>query len=268
MIDQEINDFYEETSESDRLKYGLGPLEFERNQELILKYIPKQVSTIIDVGGGPGVYASWLANLGHSVILIDPVRKHIQEAKKLLKSQNKQFACLLGDAQKIDCDDNSADLIILHGPLYHLQNQEDRMVALKECHRKLKPGGILMAWAITHTASTMVAMIQGLINNDVFYKMCMEELSSGIHEAPENMPGVLAKAFYHRPGLLQEEIQKSGFQHKITLPVEGMIWLDKNYFDSRSKKKDKERMMALLRKTENDPELLALSPHIVAIASA
>ena len=267
MIDPEINDFYEETSESDRLQYGLGPLEFERNKELILRYIQKNSSTIIDLGGGPGVYASWLADLGHSVILIDPVKKHIEQAKKISKSQENQFECLLGEASKIDCPDNSADLIILHGPLYHLQDAEDRQNALRECHRKLKPGGLIMAWAITHTASTLVAMIQGMLNTDEIYEMCIEELNSGIHEAPDSMPGVLAKAFYHRPGQLKEEIQEADFLNISILPVEGLIWLDKNYFSTRANPEDKKRMMALLEKTETDPDLLALSPHIVAIAS-
>lgn len=266
MIDPEINDFYEESSEFDRLKYGLGPLELERNKELILRHLSNTPSTIIDLGGGPGVYASWLAELGHSVILIDPVKKHIEQSKKTSKSQTKHFECLLGDASKIDYPNNSADLIIVHGPLYHLQDAEDRLSALRECHRKLKPGGLIMAWAITHTASTMVAMIQGILNTHEIYEMCLEELSSGIHEAPENMPGVLAKAFYHRPGQLKDEILEAGFHHINTLPVEGMIWLDKNYFNTRSNEKDKKRMMALLKKTETDPDLLAFSPHIVAIA--
>ena len=79
LINPEIEDFYSQTSEEGRLELGLGPLEFERNKELISRYLPKK-GKVIDVGGGPGVYSEWMAGLGHEVILIDPVEKHIKQA--------------------------------------------------------------------------------------------------------------------------------------------------------------------------------------------
>ena len=75
LINPEIESFYAQTSEENRLDLGLGPLEFERNKELIQKYLPKKKGVIIDVGGGPGVYAEWLASLGYEVHLFDPVEK-------------------------------------------------------------------------------------------------------------------------------------------------------------------------------------------------
>jgi len=265
MINREINDFYSETSELDRLKYGLGPLEFERNKEIISRYLPEKGGTILDIGGGPGVYASWLAKQGFDVHLIDPVEKHINQARKKFSKLKNPFTSHLGEARKLEFQDNFADLIIFHGPLYHLQDKKDRIMALEEAKRVLKANGIILAFAINYTASTLVGLIQGVLTQPDFYKMSLTELQTGIHEAPARMAGVLPKGYYHRPEELKSEIEEAGFTHLETLPVEGLIWLDKNYFETRSDQDKKDRMMKLLQTTEKDPNLLAFSPHIASI---
>ena len=114
LINPEIENFYAQTSEEGRLELGLGPLEFERNKELIQRYLPKK-GIVIDVGGGPGIYSEWLAGIGHQVYLIDPVEKHIKQANKRSTKAKKPFKCILGEAQKLELDDNFADVMILHG---------------------------------------------------------------------------------------------------------------------------------------------------------
>ncbi len=262
-VAREIIDFYEQTSEEDRLKFGLGPLEFERNRELISRFLPQPGGIVIDVGGGPGIYSEWLANLGFEVYLVDPVKKHIRQAKKRAEKSNHKYTCVLGDAAKLDFRDNFCDLVIMHGPLYHLQRHEERIQSLNEARRVLKPSGILLGFAINYTASTFVGLTQGVFFEAAIQKMCNEELTSGLHNAPPDMPGVLPKAFYHRPEQLIEEVEKSGFESIGLFAVEGVIWLDKKYFETRSDPDKKQQAMEFLRKTETDRNLLALSPHMM-----
>src|ERR1700709_1206753 len=129
LIKPEIENFYAQTSEENRLELGLGPLEFERNKDLIQRYLPKK-GIIVDVGGGPGVYSEWLAGLGHEVYLIDPVEKHIKQANKRSAKAKKPFKSLLGESRRLDFADDFADVVILHGPLYHLQLKEDRVKSI------------------------------------------------------------------------------------------------------------------------------------------
>jgi ubiquinone/menaquinone biosynthesis C-methylase UbiE len=262
LINPDIEDFYSNTSEEGRLQLGLGPLEFERNKELISRYLPKK-GTVIDVGGGPGVYSEWLAGLGHEVILIDPVEKHIRQANKRSGKAKKSFKSLLGEAQKLDLSDSSANMVILHGPLYHLQSKTDRIQAIAEAKRVLKPGGTVLGFAINHSASTIAALLNGFIHAAGVFDMCMEELKSGIHTPPKNMPGVLPSAYFHRPDELKAEFEEAGLTYMDTYAVEGVIWMDKNYFETRSDPAKKERIMALMKMTENDPALLSLSPHMM-----
>ena len=172
-ISNEIDEFYTHAAEEKRLTYGLGPLELERNKELISRYLLSKNSVIIDSGGGPGIYAEWLAVLGHTVHLVDPVEKHIFQARKRALKLKDPFKALIGDARKLDFTDDFADLVILHGPLYHLQLKADRIKALKESFRVLKPNGVLLAFAINHTVSTLTGLLNGMIHDTQFYKMCL-----------------------------------------------------------------------------------------------
>jgi ubiquinone/menaquinone biosynthesis C-methylase UbiE len=264
LINSEIDDFYSQTSEEGRLELGLGPLEFERNKDLISRYLPKK-GIVIDVGGGPGVYSEWLAGLGHQVYLVDPVEKHIKQANKRSAKAKKPFKSILGEAQKLELQDNFADVMILHGPLYHLQSKADRIGAIVEAKRVLKPNGFVLGFAINHSASTIAALLNGFIHSPEIFEMCKEELTSGIHTPPKSMPGVLPAAYFHHSNELKVEFEEAGLTYLDTYAVEGLIWMDKNYFETRSDPKKKEVIMELMKITENDQSLLSLSPHMMIV---
>lgn len=265
LISPEIENFYTQTSEEVRLQLGLGPLEFERNKELIKSHLPTN-GVVIDVGGGPGAYAEWLSGMSYTVHLIDPVPKHIKQANKRAGNLKKPFKAYLGEARKLPFTDESADVVILHGPLYHLQKKEDRLAAIQEAGRVLKKNGIILGFAINYAASTIAGLLNGFMHAPGFIDMCKQELLTGIHTPPKNMPGSLAEGFYHKPDQLIEEFNEAGVEFINIYAVEGIVWLDKKYFESRADAQKKEALMALLQITENDRALLALSPHMMIAA--
>ncbi|MEY8760561.1 class I SAM-dependent methyltransferase [Chryseobacterium tongliaoense] len=264
LIDPSIDSFYTKRQEENRLSTGLGPLEFERNKILINRYL-NQSFQIADVGGGPGHYAEWLAGIGHSVTLIDPVKKHIEQAKKR-SGRGSRFTCLQGEARKLPLPDLSQDLVILHGPLYHLQLLEERLAALKEARRILKKDGILLGFAITHSASAVAVLQGGLIHDAELFEMCTSELQSGTHFPPENYPLMLPKGFCHRPSDLIAEFDIAGLEPIELLPVEGIAWLDGKFFESWAETTKRNKLLELIKLTEQDRELLCFSPHIMIAA--
>lgn len=266
LVSKEIEDFYNEVSEEDRLSTGLGTLEFNRNKELIERFIPSQEATVVDVGGGTGKYSEWLAQKGHHVFLVEPISKHIKIARKKADKLDNAFDVQLGEARNLDIDNNFADVVILHGPLYHLQKKSDRQKAIQEAKRVLKKGGILLGFAINYTASLFVGLLQGLVHDEDFYEMCKEELTTGTHHPPKKFPGLFTEAYYHKPEGLKEEVVNLGLEYLNTFAVEGVAWLDNDYFVSMSDQKKKKRLFDLLRMTENDENLLAISPHMMIAA--
>ncbi|AOM75977.1 class I SAM-dependent methyltransferase [Pedobacter steynii] len=263
LISRDIELFYNKASEETRLNKGMGVFEFERIKSLVEKYVPLTSSKIIDVGGGTGKYSEWLAKKGHEVYLIEPVLKHIQIAKdRASKLKNKYFV-YLGEARNLDFPDNFADIIILHGPLYHLQKKEDREKAICEAKRVVKIGGIILGFSINYTASTLVGLLQGLIHKGTFFNMCKEELTTGIHNPPDDFPWLLAEAYYHKPNELKDEFVKQDLTYINIYAVEGMAWLDKDYFLNLLDMKKRKTLMELIQITENDSYLLPFSPHMM-----
>src|SRR5580693_8307233 len=72
--------YYELGKEADRLgARGPGRLEFERTQEIVLRSLPPAPAVVADIGGGPGRYALWLADLGYRVRHRDLVPLHVAQ---------------------------------------------------------------------------------------------------------------------------------------------------------------------------------------------
>ncbi|WP_341901120.1 class I SAM-dependent methyltransferase [Fluviicola taffensis] len=263
LISRNIEVFYNKASEETRLDKGMGVFEFERIKSLIEKYIPSSSSTIIDIGGGTGKYSEWLAKKGHQVHLIEPVVKHIKLAQNRTNKLKNKFSVHLGESRKLEFPNNFADLIILHGPLYHLQKKEDRDLTICEAKRVLKNNGIILGFAINYTASTLVGLLNGLIHKRPFFEMCKEELTTGIHNPPDDFPWLLAEAYYHKPEQLKEEFLNQELTHLNTYAVEGMAWLDKDYFANMLNDKKQKALLELIQVTENDSYLLPFSPHMM-----
>ena len=80
-FEAEILAYYEKGLESERLpRAAAGRLEYLRTREMLSRHLPPPPATVLDVGGGAGVYALPLAREGYSVHLVDPVPLHVEQA--------------------------------------------------------------------------------------------------------------------------------------------------------------------------------------------
>lgn len=263
LISRNIEIFYNKASEETRLNKGMGIFEFERIKKLIEKYLQKNSSKIIDVGGGTGKYSEWLTQKGHEVHLVEPVAKHIKIAQDRNKKLKKKFHIHQGESRNLPFPNNYADLVILHGPLYHLQSEKDRYLAISEAKRILKNGGIILGFAINYTASTLAGLLNGLIHKETFFEMCREELTTGMHHQPVDFPWILAEAYYHKPKQLEDEFLNHNLYYLNIYAVEGIAWLDKDYFSNMLDERKSKTLAQLIEITENDKYLLSFSPHMM-----
>ncbi|WP_300026912.1 bifunctional 2-polyprenyl-6-hydroxyphenol methylase/3-demethylubiquinol 3-O-methyltransferase UbiG [uncultured Maribacter sp.] len=263
LVNRNIEAFYTRASEETRLEKGMGIFEFERIKSLIEKYLSNTSSKIIDVGGGTGKYAEWLAKKGHLVHLVEPVAKHLHIAENRAKKLKNKFKVHFGESRNLDFPNNYADLIILHGPLYHLQKKEDRELSILEARRVIKDDGIILGFAINYTASTLVGLLNGLIHKKPFFEMCKNELTTGIHNPPDQFPWLLTEAFYHKPEQLKSEFVNQGLAYLNTYAIEGISWLDKDFFTNMLNDNKRKTLLELLQITENDSCILAFSPHMM-----
>lgn len=268
-IQEKVLTFYDQGGrEQSRLLNGIGPLQFTRTKEVLQRFLPSTSAVVVDIGGGPGVYSLWLARLGYESHLVDLAPLHIEQAKEASANQKshpiKSFH--LGDSRNLDFEDNFADVVIIHGPLYHLQQKKERLDTLSEAKRILKPGGLLFSFYIPCYASTHVGLTNGWIEDEDYFKMVKLELSTGKHVRPKSWPRLFVDAYFHRPEEIEEELVEAGFIYKEKLAIEGQGWLAKDFDLVWNNPQKKDRLLELIRITEKDPVSIGLSPHIVAIS--
>lgn len=135
-----LEKYYNKFNEDKRLLSRHGQVEFEVTKKYILKYIEKNKRlNIIDIGAGTGRYSAFLADLGHNVTAIDLVQKNVSQ----IKEKNKNITAKKGDALKLKFKDNSFDIALLFGPVYHLFSHEDKLKAINEAKRVIKNGGLI-----------------------------------------------------------------------------------------------------------------------------
>ena len=139
----EILAFYALGLEQGRLDADYFPLERARTQELVLRHIAPPPGVVLDVGGAAGAYAFWLADAGYEVHLVDPVPLHVEQALAASNARASRglASAQVADARSLPFADASADAVLMLGPLYHLTAREDRLRALGEALRVLRPGG-------------------------------------------------------------------------------------------------------------------------------
>jgi len=257
-----IESFYEARSESARLGMGIGRLEAVRTLELLARCLPSPPAIVYDVGGATGYYARFLTERGYAVHLLDIVPAHVDAARA---QQPTLSSAMVGDARDLPWSDESADAVLLMGPLYHLAERDGRVRALREARRVLRRGGILFAVIIPRWASTLIGMLRGWVYDDAYMAMVRKEISTGQHVPPAGW-SLFMEGFFHNAEDLLSEAREAGLDICDRVAIEGPAWLSQEFDASWENPDKRERILELSRLAERDPEILAGSPHVGFVA--
>jgi SAM-dependent methyltransferase len=252
--------------EEDRLSTW-GRLEFVRTMEILRRHLPPPPAVVADIGGGPGAYALPLAAEGYRVHLVDAMPLHVDQVQRASVGSNAALAsAAVGDARDLPWPDETIDVALLLGPLYHLTALEDRLTALAEARRVLRRGGVLAAAAIGRFASALDGLARRFLAEPEFQAIVERDVRDGQHRNPGRHPDWFTSAYFHLPGELADEVRRSGFALDALLAVEGPAgWLgDLDWWledDDR-----REVLLATIRRVEAEPSLLGASSHLLAVA--
>lgn len=266
MIEDPILRYYNRGYEQNRLLDDGGNLELFRTQDLLERLLPPAPATVLDVGGGAGVYAAWLAGRGYHVHLIDPVPLHIEQATATAAGLANGFTAALGDARHLDIPDESHDAVLLLGPLYHLTERSDRLQALTEARRVLQPDGIVLAVAISRFASLFDGLRRNMLANPAFAgfdEIVARDLRDGQHRNPDphNQFGWFTTAFFHHPDELATEVTEAGFTLDGLYGIEGPAGLWSEAWDDPVRRPC---LVAAARAVEQEPSLIGTGSHLMA----
>jgi SAM-dependent methyltransferase len=217
---------------------------------------------VADIGGGPGRYALWLASLGYQVEHRDLMPLHVEQlAAEVAGAPGIRTA--IADVRDLDLPDASVDAVLLLGPLYHLTDRAERVRALRECGRILRPGGAVFAAAITRWA----ARIDGMLRERLYLKYpAVHDLIGEVDRTgmlPPFQDGGFT-AFCHRPAELREEVAEAGLEVADLVSVEGPAFILGDLDARMADPGDRSAALGVARAIERVPELVGFGPHLIA----
>lgn len=261
----DLEAYYARGLEADRLvSDGPGMLEFVRTVEIIERRLPTAPAVVADIGGGPGRYTAWLAGLGYEVEHRDLIPAHVEQARAGVNGAATVRA-RVGDALDLDLADASVDAVLLLGPLYHLRRRADRISALREAMRIVRPGGPVFIAAISRWAPRLDGVLRVRLYLEYPDTGNYVDTVERVGWMPPLHPGMFT-ATCHRPGQLRAEVRAAGLEVADLVSVEGAAWLVADLPDRLADPVDREMVLAALRATERVPELLGVGPHLLVTA--
>jgi SAM-dependent methyltransferase len=266
-LPDEIRRHYEDDiDEADRITEGIGQLELVRTQEIVRRHLPAESPlSVLDVGGGAGVHARWLADDGHRVHLIEPIPRHVEQARRIVSTRGTVTA-ELGSALDLPVGSEAFDAVLVLGPLYHLTDESQRISALSEARRVARPGAPIFVAGISRFASLFDGLGREFLFDPAFRSIVDQDLADGQHRNPEDRPHWFTTAYFHCPDELVDEATRAGLDVVELVGIEGLAgWLP--HLTGRwSDPADRETILFSARAVETEPALRGLSAHLLLVA--
>lgn len=93
---------------------------------------------ILEIGAGSGAYSIAFAENGYDVCAVEPVLKNIKMMRNKISKTMKLEIIHSNHRILSKFEDNSFDLVLCLGPLYHLHDESEQLFCLKEAYRVAK----------------------------------------------------------------------------------------------------------------------------------
>ena len=157
-----LEEYYKKYDEEGRLLSRHGQVEYLTTMRYIEECL-EGISdpNILEVGAGTGRYSVTLAKKGFQVTAVELVEHNLQMLRSKLDG-TEPINAMQGNALELSMfPDNTFDLTMLLGPMYHLYKKEEKLRALSEAVRVTKPGGhILVAYCMNEP--TVIQYVFGM----------------------------------------------------------------------------------------------------------
>lgn len=171
-----LREFYENYDEEGRLTSRHGQVEYLTTMRYIEKYL-RPGMRILEIGAATGRYSHALAQQGYEVNAVELLDHNI-ELFKANTREGEHVTITQGNATDLSAfSDNTYDITLLLGPMYHLFTEEEKLAALSEAVRVTKKGGIIFAAYCGNDATILqFCFLRGMLK-DEHYKALVDPVT-------------------------------------------------------------------------------------------
>lgn len=259
-----VQKFYDENVQGEWERLGVRHrTEFAVTLRALKEFLPPVPAKIVDIGGGPGRYALSLAEQGYDMTLVDLSDSNLEFARQKAAESGVHLVDI-HQANALDLStfqSRSFDGALMMGPLYHLLFREERVQALQESWRLLKPGGLIFAAFISRFGAFRDAASKG---------------ASWVLDRPETTEKILTTgidineaqgftdAYFAHPDEVIPLGESAGFETVLRMGCEGVVSGHETYVNTLQGETF-EKWADLNYRLSKDPAAIGASDHILYI---
>lgn len=262
-MQEEYMDYYAKFDEERRLlSQNITRIEFDTTVNMLSSFT-ESASKMTELGAATGRYSLYYANKGLSVTAVELVPELVQQLNANAKLQSLELEVYEANATNVSfIPDDSQDVVLILGPLYHIQTLQDRESVLAEAHRILKPNGIIAVAYISRyfVAGLLAKMSDCLVIPEVLSELNESGLVTSLHVDPFFRTG-----YFATPSEVENLAQQSGFAIETHIATDGFV----RYIGQEVNRLNEEQYQAWLKyhlSTCSEPSLLGSSNHGLVIA--
>ena len=269
---EKIKNYYKHFDEKNRLQNdNSGKLEFLMTMSILEKNLPALADgaelSVLDLGGGAGVYSFPLAKKGYKVTLADLSETLLEQAKKQKEEDKVDNLISCDQVNATDLSrykDSSFDVVLLFGPLYHLTEKAEREKCAGEIRRVLKTGGKVFASFIPYLSGS-IALVQR-------FCWCPDQVDiNTLEECFESgkFKNLSDKGFQEGYYPASEEIEKlfsaNGFEKQLLRSIRGFGYEKEDMIFKFKNKLVFSKLLALIDSTAEDKSIIEMCGHAMYI---
>ncbi len=269
---EKIQNYYKHFDEKNRLKNdNSGKLEFLMTMRILEKNLPPLADgsdiSILDLGGGAGVYSFPLAKKGYKVTLADLSETLLAQAKKQKEEDKVENLISCDQVNATDLSrykDNSFDVVLLFGPLYHLTEKNEREKCVSEIRRVLKTGGKVFASFIPHLSGSIALVERFCWSPDQVDINTLEEcFNSGRFKNLSN--NGFQEGYYPASEEIENLFTVNGFEKQLLRSIRGFGYEKEDVIFKFKNKNVFSKILDLIDSTAQDKSILEMCGHAMYV---
>jgi len=260
---RDVAAFYDSNPDKEHGRLEEHQLEYGLTWRYLHEYLPTQ-GAVLEVGAATGRYTVELARRGYRVTAVDLSAALIERCRKNLTDEGleSRVQLVVADARNLGAvEEGQFDAVLLMGPLYHLVEEADRKLALKETSDRLRVGGVIFS-AFTSRFGVVADLIKGAphwIEDQVHVRSLLE---SG--KRPDNYQRGGFRGYFAHPSEIAPLHEALGFETLVVAGVEPVISADDESYN-RLPAEQRQLWLDLLYEISTERSIVGASRHLLYI---